>query len=190
MYLFFDTETTGLPRTWKAPITDTDNWPRMVQLAWMLYTPDGQLEESDHHIICPEGYTIPRDVTALHGISTEMALEKGEDLGMILELFHALVQEADVLVAHNMNFDERIIGAEYIRRNQQNPLDDKPKICTMESATPFCRLPGRYGYKWPKLSDLHYKLFHVPFEDAHNAAVDIAATARCFWELKRLGVIA
>ena len=27
MYLIFDTETTGLPKNFKAPITDTDNWP-------------------------------------------------------------------------------------------------------------------------------------------------------------------
>lgn len=189
MYLFFDTETTGLPRTWKAPIADTDNWPRMVQLAWQLYTPSGKLEEFDSHIIFPEGYAIPRDVSALHGISTELALEKGEDLGLILQLFQALVNEASVVVAHNMNFDEKIIGAEYLRRVLENPLDDKPKICTMESATDYCKIPGRHGYRWPKLSDLYYKLFQESFDNVHNAAADIAATARCFWELKRIGVI-
>jgi DNA polymerase III epsilon subunit-like protein len=189
MYLFFDTETTGLPRSWKAPITHTDNWPRMVQFAWMLYTPGGKLVESDSHIIRPEGYTIPRDAAALHGISTEIALGKGEDLTLILELLDALVDEASVLVAHNMNFDEKIIGAEYIRRGQENVLERKPKICTMERATPYCRIPGRYGYKWPKLSELHDKLFRMPFEDSHNAAADIAATARCFWEMKRLGLL-
>lgn len=161
----------------------------MVQLAWQLYTPSGKLEEFDSHIIFPEGYSIPRDMMALHGISTELALEKGEELVLILELFNALVNEASVVVAHNMNFDEKIIGAEYIRCGQQPPLDSKPKICTMERATNYCKIPGRYGYRWPKLSDLYYKLFQESFDNAHNAAADIAATARCFWELKRLGVI-
>ncbi len=190
MYLFFDTETTGLPPDWNATVTNTTNWPRMVQLAWLLYEPTGKLVESDSHIIFPEGFTIPRDATALHGITTKMAVDQGENLTTILELLDTLVAEATLLVAHNMRFDEKIIGAEFIRNKMNNALAGKPKICTMESATPFCGIPGRYGYKWPKLSELHYKLFREYFDEAHNAAVDIAATAKCFWELRRLGVIA
>lgn len=105
MYLFFDTETTGLPRNWKAPVSD------------------------------------------------------------------------------------KIVGAEFLRNGMPNRISGKRKICTMESATNFCAINGRYGYKWPKLSELHYKLFKTGFEEAHNAAVDITATAKCFWELKRLGEI-
>ena len=59
----------------------------------------------------------------------------------------------------------------------------------MQSTTNFCAIDGPYGYKWPKLSELHYKLFRTGFEEAHNASVDITATAKCFWELKRLGKI-
>lgn len=88
-----------------------------------------------------------------------------------------------------MSFDEKIIGAEFIRCGMQNPLPSKQKICTMESATNFCAIQGRSGYKWPKLSELYFRLFKTGFDEAHNAAVDIAATAKCFWELKRLGII-
>ncbi len=189
MYLFFDTETTGLPRNWNAPVTDTANWPRMVQLAWMLYDYDGRLVESDNHIIYPEGFTIPREAAVLHGITTERAKAEGEALDTILELFEALLDEAVMLVAHNMKFDEKIMGAELIRAGRNNSLPGKPKLCTMELSTDFCRLPGRYGYKWPKLSELHYKLFRTHFDEAHNAAVDIEVTAKCFWEMKRLKVI-
>ena len=189
MYLFFDTETTGLPRDWNAPITDTANWPRMVQLAWMLYESDGRLVESDNHIIYPEGFTIPGDAAAVHGISTKRALDEGEPLSTVLDVFDALVADAGLLVAHNISFDERIVGAEFIRAGRKNTLAGKPTVCTMERSTDYCRLPSRYGYKWPKLAELHYKLFHSHFEEAHNAAVDIAITAKCFWELRRLGVI-
>ena len=34
MYLFFDTETTGLPKRWNAPVTDLENWPRSFAGAW------------------------------------------------------------------------------------------------------------------------------------------------------------
>ena len=59
----------------------------------------------------------------------------------------------------------------------------------MHGTTDFCKISGPYGYKWPKLSELHYKLFKKGFDEAHNAAVDINATAKCFWELKRIGKI-
>ena len=189
MYLFFDTETTGLPRNWNAPVTNTANWPRMVQLAWMLYDYDGKLVESDNHIIYPEGYTIPRDAAAVHGITTERARAEGEALDTVLDVLEALLDEAAMLVAHNMKFDEKIVGAELLRAGRKNGVQGKPKLCTMELSTDFCAIPGRYGYKWPKLSELHYRLFRTGFEEEHNAAADIAATARCFWELRRLGVI-
>jgi len=94
-----------------------------------------------------------------------------------------------VLVAHNMSFDEKIVGAEFLRVGMPNSIPAKRKICTMESTTNFCAIDGPYGYKWPKLSELYYKLFKTGFEEAHNAAVDITATVKCFWELKRIGKI-
>jgi len=186
MYLFFDTETTGVPRDWKAPVTKLSNWPRMVQIAWILSDDEGNQIESDDFIIKPEGYTIPADVVRVHGITTERALREGDSLMEVLQTFHSLVNQADFLIAHNMNFDEKIIGAEFLRLGMQNPIPDKMRICTMESTTNFCAIPGRYGYKWPRLSELYYKLFKTEFEGAHNAAADITATSKCFWELKRI----
>jgi len=73
MFLIFDTETTGLPKKWKAPISDVDNWPRMVQLAWQCHDIEGNFLFAKNHVITPDGYTIPEDVVAVHGISTEIA---------------------------------------------------------------------------------------------------------------------
>ncbi len=92
-------------------------------------------------------------------------------------------------MAHNMSFDEKIVGAEFLRKNMTNSVAKKRRICTMVSSTNFCAIDGPYGYKWPKLSELHYKLFRTGFNEAHNAAVDITATAKCFWELKSRGII-
>ena len=185
MYLFFDTETTGLPRNWKAPASDTNNWPRMVQLAWMYYDTNGNLLASGNHIIKPVGYVIPADVAEIHGITHARAMKEGEDLLTILDSFERLIADTNYLVAHNMSFDEKILGAEFIRHNKANAVDTKRKICTMQSTTNFCAIPGQYGYKWPKLAELHYKLFRSNFDGAHNAAIDVEMTAKCFWELKK-----
>ena len=186
MVLFFDTETTGVPRSYDAPLTDSRNWPRMVQLAWLHYDAEGNLLDAGNHVIRPEGYTIPREASNIHGITTDMALEKGEDLHATFSRFADLLQTSTTVVAHNMQFDSAIIGAEFIRKAVLNELQKKQKICTMKATTDFCRLPGRYGsYKWPKLQELHWMLFDESFEDAHNAATDVQITAKCFWELRR-----
>jgi DNA polymerase III epsilon subunit-like protein len=189
MYLFFDTETTGLPRNWKAPVTDLNNWPRLVQLAYLLYDEDGNQISGGDFIIKPDGFIIPPDVSRIHGITYERALIEGQPLNSVLQHFNLLIEQANWLVAHNISFDEKIVGCEFLRNGMKNNIPFKSRICTMERTTNFCAIPGPYGNKWPKLSELHYKLFKTNFEEAHNAAVDISATARCFWELRRLGKI-
>jgi DNA polymerase-3 subunit epsilon len=189
MYLFFDTETTGLPLNWKAPVTDVNNWPRLVQLAYLQFDTQGNQSNQGNFIIKPEGYSIPAGASSVHGITTERAIKDGHSLSQVLNQFGSLIKESNTIVAHNMSFDEKIIGAELIRLGLPNILDRKNKICTMHSTTNFCRIDGPYGYKWPKLSELHFKLFGEDFQDAHDAFVDINITAKCFWELKRIGRI-
>jgi DNA polymerase-3 subunit epsilon len=183
MILFFDTETTGLPKNWKAPVTDLDNWPRLVQLAYLVYDYDGNLIHSCNQIIRPEGFTIPLESSNVHGITTEIAYQRGSYISDVLELFQIHLTRAKLLVAHNMAFDEKIIGSELLRKGLPNVIEQKDKICTMLETIELCKIQGPYGYKWPKLEELHRHLFNVDFEGAHDAMADIEATAKCFWEL-------
>ncbi len=190
MYVIFDTETTGIPRSWRAPVTDLDNWPRLVQLAWHLYDKDGTKLDAQDLIIKPEGFTIPVEVARIHGITTERAMSEGVPLALALDTFACSLNDAEFLVAHNINFDEMVLGAEYLRVHNVNKLDGKGRICTMQGSTAYCEIPGPYGYKWPRLLELHQKLFNAGFDNAHNAATDVVVTAKCFWELKKLGILA
>jgi len=189
-YLFFDTETTGLPRNWQASSSDLENWPRLVQIAWVLYE-NGVETSSRDFIIKPEGFSIPIDASNIHGITTERAEREGVVLQLVLNEFQDLVARADFLVAHNISFDEKIVGAEFLRKNMPNDLVSKKTICTKEISTNFCAIPsvhGRSGYKWPKLSELHLKLFGAELVDFHNALADVNAVVKCFWELKKRGI--
>ncbi len=189
MYLFFDTETTGLPRNWKAPVTDLNNWPRMIQIAWILCDNNGNRIETDDFIIKPENFKIPLDASRVHGITTEKAISEGEDLENVLIKFNKLVEQADFIVAHNISFDEKIIGAELLRKGIRSDFGRKRKLCTMKASTDYCKIPGPYGYKWPKLSELHIKLFGEDFDEAHDASADINATEKCFWKMRKIGLI-
>ncbi|MBN2104253.1 3'-5' exonuclease [bacterium] len=189
MYLFFDTETNGLPLDWNAPIHQLDNWPRMIQLAWKQVDINGNMLQEADYIIKPEGFDIPEDAVKIHGITTEQALREGLDLKTVLIEFASVIDRSDVLVAHNINFDEKIVGTEFLRMNVSHQMFQKQKICTMKQSTDFCRIPGNYGYKWPTLSELYFTLFKNQFTEAHNAAVDVSACVQCFFELRNRGIL-
>ena len=191
MYLFVDTETTGLPKDRHAPPSDLDNWPRLVQLAWILLAEDGRELEAKAFIVKPEGFSVPRDASRIHGITGERAAREGLALAFVLAEFAGAVSRSSVLISHNMNFDENVLKAELIRAGVSDILSSMSTICTKESATDYCKLPGRYGkYKWPTLQELHRTLFGSEFEAGHDAAIDVRICAKCFAELKRCGVIA
>ena len=191
MYLFFDTETTGIPRNYKAPASDHRNWPRLVQIAWLLADEKANEVASAEHIVKPDGYTIPQDAAKIHGITTEMATQDGIDLKVVLTAITSNINKASTLIAHNIQFDEKILGAEFLRVGDINVVESKQRKCTMQEATNYCRLPGGpYGYKWPTLEELHMKLFNKSFEGAHRALTDVRACERCYFELKRLKVMA
>ena len=188
MYLIFDTETTGLPKSWNAPITNTDNWPRCVQIAWQLHDTYGELIEHQDFLIKPEGFNIPYDAEQIHGISTQLAQEKGEDLNTVLALFNEALAKTDFVVGQNVGFDLNIMGCEYYRQETKTKLNDLPILdtCTEKTAK-LCELPGGRGgrFKLPTLTELHQHLFNAPFAEAHNATADVEATTRCFLELIR-----
>jgi DNA polymerase III epsilon subunit-like protein len=189
MYFFFDTETNGLPRNYKAPVTDLRNWPRLVQLAWLLTDAMGNEVTAAEYLVKPDGFIIPSEAVQVHGITTEKAQREGIALQIVLAEAVANIQRASVLVAHNMQFDEKILGAELLRLGQPNLVASKERRCTMQAATNFCRIPGPYGYKWPTLPELHQKLFKKPFAGEHQALNDVHACSRCFFELRRHGVV-
>lgn len=191
MYLIFDTETTGLPKNFNAPLTDSDNWPRMVQIAWQLHDEKGNLVENEDYIIKPEGFDIPYNSYKIHGISTKMAMSEGISLEEVLFKFSEVLKQTKVGVGHNIEFDYNIVGAEFVRKNLENSLIKIPSADTMKLGTNYCELSGgRNGkYKSPKLTELYEKLFHKKFDEAHNAAADVNATAQIFFEMMRLNII-
>ena len=189
MYLIFDTETTGLPKKWNAPISDINNWPRCVQLAWQIHDNLGNCIESKDFLIKPDGYNIPYDSQKIHGISTELAERDGHDLLEVLTQFNEAVKNSKFIIGHNVKFDLNIMGCEFYRLKVKNNLEVSKILDTCyEKTATLCEIPGGRGgkYKFPTLTELHSYLFSTSFADAHNATADVEATTRCFLELIRI----
>jgi DNA polymerase III epsilon subunit-like protein len=192
--LIFDTETTGLPPKGANYETDFESFPHIVQLAWFM---NG---ESNNFIIKPEGYVIPDDVVAIHGITTQIANEKGTPFRLVIAKFIGDCLVANKIVAHNVYFDTSIIKANVLRmfgkrqfysENVEPALDKSKRIDTMMKTIKFVQAPfasGRPGFKYPTLEELYFKLFNESFP-AHNAIEDVMAIKRSLEELIKLGII-
>ena len=191
MFIIFDTETTGLPKNYNAPLSDSNNWPRLVQLAWQIHDEKGDLIDAQAHIVRPDNFTIPYSASKVHGITDEKAEAEGVELKWLLDEFNKALEKATFTVGHNIEFDRNIMGAEYYRMAMDTSMLDMPPLDTMDSSIDFCALPGGKGggYKRPNLTELHKTLFNETFDEAHNATADVEATARCFLELVRRNVI-
>lgn len=189
--IFFDTETIGFPINWKAPVTEVDNWPRMMQLGFEVCNDKGEVLQSYLKLVKPDGWEVPNERFWIeNGYSNERSLELGEPVSDVLSAFVNAIEKYDcqLLVAHNMDFDKNVVGAEMIR------LDIKIerrmlKVCTMKSSVDLCQLPGKFGLKFPKLVELYNKLFDKDFDGAHDAGNDVAACRECFFKLVELGIM-
>lgn len=188
-YLFFDTETTGKPKDYKRPMTDVDNWPRLVQLGYLWMRDDGKVIDENEFIIRPDGFFIPEEVSRIHGITTEKALLNGVLIENVIDHMRGMFTMCDVVVGHNVSFDINVLGAEFVRQGRENPFEGKAIIDTMTAATNYCQIPGAYGYKWPKLTELWRKLFGTELPQTHTALDDIKHTADCYFALVERGVI-
>lgn len=197
MITFFDTETNGLPKNWKLPMSAVNNWPRVIQLAWTICENDGKVVRSEEILIKPDHWVIPKDKFWLdHGFSTEKSEADGYEMEEVLKMFTNDIMESEYMVAHNMAFDRPVVGAEMIRYGIK--AKKIPAICTMTDAAiiNFCAIPHKIqrnayskDYKWPKLEELHMKLFGVDFNDKHQAGGDVAALKDCFFKLVADGIL-
>ena len=193
-YVFFDTECNGLPFSDKLGVDDTSNWPRMIQLAWLVTDEHGNILKRQSHIIYPQGFIITNEVENLTGITTSRAKGEGVNLRTVLNEFMDDLVDAELVIGHNIDFDKHVLGCElYRERLDYDTLLNKKSVCTMQRSTNFCAIPNPNsyygGYKWPKLEELHRKLFGCNIFGAHDALTDVEATKKCFYELKKKGIL-
>lgn len=192
--VFFDTETTGLPRNngYNRPAEDLEAWgtARLVQLSWIVDRNGERIGYGDL-IIKPDGFQIPEEASNVHGITTEKALAEGVSCKAAVYFFLGAARMADELVGHNVEFDEHVVGSELVRYWGKNYLQGMSHVDTMKDGNviEWCGIPGARGYKWPKLIELYRKCFGHDFEGAHDSLMDVTATWECFWELRKLGIL-
>ncbi len=171
--LFFDTETTGL-----GPGAD------LVEICWMIY--DGrQRGKVEHHLVAPDGWVIPAAATRIHGIAHDRAVREGRPLRQVLQSFFDDVQRCHVIVAHNLQFDRRIVHSVARARLDldagefwRHPITE---FCTYQNARMQDRRRGIQAAPSYKLGFLYHDAFGHELANAHSADADVDALQRLFW---------
>lgn len=187
--LFFDCETTGLPKNFKSTYKNIDNWPRIVQIAWIITDSEGTLVSEKNFIVKPDNFSIPKKASSIHGITNEIANFEGLNINYVLNNFIKDLLNSDFIVAHNIEFDRKVVNSELFRNGFKNIIEENGCICTMKSSIDYCKITGEYGYKYPKLEELFFKIFQQKINNIHNAFEDVKATKKCFFYLKEQNII-
>lgn len=197
MYLFFDTETTGLPINSYLPHTAIENWPRLVSIAWILCDENRKILENEKFIIKPDEFEIPESASIIHGITTERAIAEGKPIQEVLSKFLDAIQNAKCVVGYNVRFDRKVVAAELYRYMHHIPerIDnffyEFPYLDTMHVACEYVRISNKNnsGFKFPTLNETYSKIYDKELENAHDAYSDVKATLVCFWKLYDLGLV-
>ena len=180
--LFFDTETTGIPR-WELPADHADQ-PRIVDLAGVLCDDAGAEVARYESIVKPDGWTVHEGAARVHGITTEIAAKEGQPIAAVLDGFDALVSKAGLLVAFNLRFDDKLLRGERRRLGRPDGFGTVPVFCAMKGATPLCKIEptkkmktaGFTKFKTPRLSEAVKVLLEREHDGAHRAMADALAT--------------
>lgn len=186
--LIFDTETSGLPSNRNASIYEIEKWPYILQLSYIVYDIDTHnlvTVENDYINIDPSIVIDPKS-TKIHNITREH-LDSGILIKDALNKFNMYANQSNVMIAHNVSFDKRMLMVEGLRTNIKMNIHDT--YCTMKNGVDVCRIvkvssTGENYYKYPTLSELHYKLFQTTPNNTHNALIDILICMKCYCKMR------
>ena len=207
--IIFDTETTGLPKSRQSLVTNTEEWPHIVQFSYIVYDMlANKLEKVVDSIVkLPTEILIPIESSAIHNITKEISDEHGVPIKEVINNFVKDLAECSMLIAHNLEFDMNMLIVELLRMNREAELiEDEStvelnnsayetimkigKYCTMKETEKKCNIKaisksGKEYTKFPTLSELHYFLFKSYPKNIHNSLNDILICLRCFYILQK-----
>ncbi|GAB3237298.1 hypothetical protein GCM10027346_28730 [Hymenobacter seoulensis] len=186
--LFVDTETTGLPARWTRPYAEEKEWPHIAQLGWVVYTSEGDLVKADQAYLQIPAGSMPAAAIEIHGLTEQFLREQGQPPELVLRrLLADLATYRPRVIGHFLQLDFHVLGAAFLRAGLNNPLLTLPQFCTMTATWPPVSTTQLRRHL--RLHELHELLFGEPMERLHDAYLDAAATARCFFEMQRQGFI-
>ena len=192
--IVFDTETSGLPSTRLVNPTVITSWPHILQFSYIVYDIETHklIKSFDSLVKISEHVTIDPKSIEIHGIKKENCIQEGRDIADIVAEFMTDLNQCKKLIGHNVEFDRNMVIIEMMRNDLFETympiLNEKKYFCTMKNTVRLCNIEieGKDGKfkKFPKLAELHKKLFYFEPKHLHNSLHDILITLRCYVKMK------
>ena len=185
--LFIDTETSGIPRKWNSPKENQKDWPYILQISWIIYTQLGSHVKTENHYINTGNIKINKESQRIHGITLELLKEVGKERKDVINLLKSdLLEFQPMVIGHFLEFDHKMLDVGFHRAGIENIVKNLSHFCTMKVTFNLDFMnPGRYL----RLPELYKYLFKKEQMNQHDAKCDAQATADCFFELVKRGVI-
>lgn len=185
--LFIDTETTGIPKRWDLPYSETENWPSAVQVSWIIYDENGIEIKRENCYIDDDNLKISAKSFKIHGITKEFLNKNGQDRKLILEKLSADIQiYQPLIIGHFTEFDIHTLSCDFYRAGLENPFQQSHFYCTMLKSKDYNFNPKVI---YLRLNQLFEFLFNEKMERSHDAMIDAEMTAKCFFEILSRGEI-
>jgi DNA polymerase-3 subunit epsilon len=170
-----------MPEKWDKKYNDTQNWPHVLQVAWVIFDPDfNEIKRTNKYIYEPF-ILINREAEKIHGLTPQFLRENGENKKNVLrKLAHDLKKYQPLIVGHFLSFDLQVISAEFVRSKLNVPFEKLTYFCTLWHSKKYVRNPNMV---YMNLSLLHETLFLETPEHLHDAEKDAEITAKCYFEM-------
>ncbi len=188
LIMIFDVETNGKLKNFNTPFYDLSQVPDLLQIAWII-TDGEKILGSESSWIKNDSLKIKRKIRELTGIKKETLMKIGRPINVVLDLFQKDLSRVKTLVAHNIEFDVKIVKAAFFSQGIPLDLSEKELVCTMKlSFKHKSSIPDFDENKWLKLAELFAKFFPDAEQDFqfHNSVIDAFSTYHIFRKLKEL----
>jgi len=180
-FLVVDTETSGLPRNWSAPYAKENNWPYIVQIAWVIYDANHKEVKRENHYLSHTGFTIDKAAQKIHNISPEYLRAHGENKEEIMLRFYTDIKKyKPLVVGHFIELDYHMVNVELFRMGKDDVFKDLSFFCTMKASAMY--ITGSV-ISHLKLDKFYTLLFNEVPENMHNAMSDALSAAKIFFHL-------
>jgi DNA polymerase III epsilon subunit-like protein len=194
IYTVFDTETSGL--LLKGPDgkflpAEAEGQPRLCQLTMLHVNLNLDIVKKESFYVKPDGWKIDPGAFQAHGLTIEFLEKRGVPVRQVLDAYTAAIKDGRTLIAHNAQYDMKVMRGELRRAGMEDLFEDSPNACTMRSLTGVCKIPnrnGRAGYKWPTLEEACTH-FNIPYSNGHDAEGDAMKCYLLFCKAMKLVVL-
>lgn len=210
--IVFDVETSGLWNKGKC----ADEQPYILQLSYVLYDICNKnlIKKVNTYVQVNDSVVFDDSAISINGCTPEKC-SNGLPMHSVLAGFYYDFHLAEYAIAHNLNFDSRMIQIEFQRNwyvlekicphglQLFDPIytsyEGIKMVCTMKETTQLVKAPYKNqkqeyrktnnNFKWPTLLELHKHLFGEEPIGLHDAFIDVMVTLRSYLHYKYKHII-